>query len=236
MKTDGTDYLDIKYNEQEKPKTGFPYQLAEYLVNRFELKSGQKLFEIGCGRCEMLNSFSKLGFEISGVDSSERARNFAPTNISKLEILDISKNNLPFDNNEFDVIFTKSVIEHISDPTQLMKEILRILKPKGLIIVLTPDWVSQMETFYEHPTHVHPYQPKGLEDLLIMSGFINTNSENFFYNENLWNSSFWRFIGSILRKFISTKKGRSLANLTGIKFLRWSVEKQVLGYGYKPSS
>lgn len=29
MKTDGTDYLDIKYNEQEKPKTGFPYQLTD---------------------------------------------------------------------------------------------------------------------------------------------------------------------------------------------------------------
>ena len=115
-----------------------------------------------------------------------------------------------------------------------MKEILRILKPGGIVITLTPEWVSQIETFYEDPTHVHPYQPKGLEDLLIMSGFTDTSSEIFFYHEYLWNSTFWRSIASILQKFISTKGGRRLSTLTGNKFLRWSVEKQVLGVGKKP--
>ncbi len=112
----GTDYLDIKYNEKDKPKTDFPIHLGQYLINRFNIKPGEKLLEIGCGRCEMLNSFSELGLNISGVDSSEKTRDYAPKTISRLEILDTSQNIIPFDENEFDIIFTKSVIEHIFDP------------------------------------------------------------------------------------------------------------------------
>ena len=230
---DEIDYLDVTYDENEKPRTDFPFNLTKYLVDRFHLKKNSKILDVGCGRCEVLDAFNKLGLNISGVDVSERIRGFAPKAISKLEILDFSKENLPFDDDEFDVIFTKSVIEHVSDPTHLMKEILRILKPGGIFISLTPEWASQMKTFYDDPTHVHPYQPKGLKDLLILSEFKDVHAEIFYYHELLWKSSFWRFFASILRKFISNKTGRSLTASTGIKLFRWSVERQILGYGYK---
>jgi len=229
---DGIDYLDVTYDENEKPRTDFPFNLAKYLVDRFHLENS-KILDVGCGRCEVLDAFNKLGLDISGVDASERIRGFAPKAISKLEILDFSKENLPFDDDEFDVIFTKSVIEHVSDPTHLMKEILRILKPRGIFISLTPEWASQMKTFYDDPTHVHPYQLKGLKDLLILSEFKDVHAEIFYYHELLWKSSFWRFFASILRKFISNKTGRSLTESTGIKLFRWGVERQILGIGYK---
>jgi len=229
---DGIDYLDVTYDENEKPRTDFPFNLAKYLVDRFHLENS-KILDVGCGRCEVLDAFNKLGLDISGVDASERIRGFAPKSVSKLEILDFSKENFPFDDNEFDVIFTKSVIEHVSDPTHLMKEILRILKPGGVFISLTPEWASQMKTFYDDPTHVHPYQLKGLKDLLILSEFKDVHAEIFYYHELLWKSSFWRFFASILRKFISNKTGRSLTESTGIKLFRWSVERQILGIGYK---
>jgi len=227
------DYLDVKYDTTEKPLTEFPLKLAEYIIKRFNLKPKSKFFEIGCGRCETLSAFSKLGLDVSGVDSSKRAKEFAPKNISKLEILDISKDKLPFEDNEFDVIFTKSVIEHISDPKFLITEIFRVLKPGGIFIVLTPDWISQMHTFYEDPTHVHPYQLKGLEDLFKMNGFKNIKTEWFFYHELIWKSSFWRFISSIMQRLYSTKTARNLTKSTGVKFFRWGVERQLLGYGYK---
>jgi ubiquinone/menaquinone biosynthesis C-methylase UbiE len=230
---DEIDYLDVTYNEHEKPRTDFPFNLTKYLVDRFQLEKGSKVLDVGCGRCEVLESFYKLGFDISGVDASERIRGFVPNAISKLEILDFSKESLPFNDNEFDIIFTKSVVEHIYDPTHLMKEVIRILKPGGIFISLTPEWASQMKTFYDDPTHVHPYQPKGLKDLLILSQFKNVHAEIFYYHELLWKSSFWRFCASVLRKFISNKTARYLTESTGIKLFRWGVERQILGYGYK---
>lgn len=232
-KKDGVDYLDIAYNENEKPRTTFPFNLTKYIIDRFQIEQGSKILDVGCGRCEILNSFNKLSMDIFGVDRSEQARKFAPKTISKLEILDFSKEKLPFNDNFFDVVFTKSVVEHIFDPTHLMKEILRILKPGGLFISLTPEWASQVKTFYDDPTHIHPYQPKGLKDLLLLSEFKEVNSEIFYYHELLWTSAFWRFFASVLRKFISNKTGRYLTERTGIKLFRWGVERQILGYGYK---
>jgi len=229
----GIDYLDVTYDENDKPKTDFPFNLAKYIVDKFDLKKNNTILDVGCGRCEVLTAFGQLGLDISGVDASERIRGFAPKEISKLEILDFSKENFPFNDNEFDVVFTKSVIEHIHEPTHFMKEILRILKPGGVFISLTPEWASQMKTFYDDPTHVHPYQPKGVRDLLTLSEFKDAHAEIFYYHELLWTSSFCRFIASILRKIISGKTGRSLTTSTGIKLFRWSVERQILGYGYK---
>ena len=232
-KSKGIDYLDVTYDENEKPRTDFPFNLAKHIVDRFHLKKNSKILDVGCGRCEILDAFNQLGLDISGVDASERIRVFAPKDISKLDILDFSKENIPFDDDEFDVIFTKSVIEHIHDPTLLMKEILRILKPGGIFISLTPEWASQMKTFYDDPTHVHPYQPKGLKDLLILSEFKDVHAEIFYYHELLWSSSFCRFFASVLRKLISNKTGRCLTDFTGIKLFRWSVERQILAYGHK---
>ena len=230
---DGIDYLDVTYDEKDKPRTDFPFNLAKRIVDKFDLKNNNKILDVGCGRCEVLTAFGQLGLDISGVDASERISSFAPKGISKLEILDFSKEDFPFSDNEFDVIFTKSVIEHIHDPTHFMKEILRILKPGGIFISLTPEWASQIKTFYDDPTHVHPYQPKGLKDLLILSEFKDAHAEIFYYHELLWSSSFCRFIAAILRKVISNKTGRSITKSTGIKLFRWSVERQILGYGYK---
>lgn len=232
-KSKSIDYLDVEYDENEIPRTDFPFNLAKHIVDRFHLKKNSKILDVGCGRCEILDAFKQLGLDISGVDASERIRVFAPKDISKLEILDFSKENIPFDDDEFDVIFTKSVIEHIHDPTLLMKEILRILKPGGIFISLTPEWASQMKTFYDDPTHIHPYQPKGLKVLLILSEFKDVHAEIFYYHELLWSSSFCRFFASVLRKLISNKTGRSLTDFTGIKLFRWSVERQILAYGHK---
>ena len=230
---DSIDYLDVTYDEEDKPRTNFPFNLAKHIVDKFDLKKNDKILDVGCGRCEVLTAFGQLGLDISGVDASERIRSFAPKELSKLEILDFSKENFPFDDNEFDVVFSKSVIEHIHNPAHLMKEILRILKPGGIIIGLIPEWESQMKTFYDDPTHIHPYQPEGMKYLLTLSEFKNVNAEIFYYHELMWTSSFYRFLASILRKLISNKTGRSLTTSTGIKLFRWGVERQILGYGYK---
>ena len=47
-----------------------------------------------------------------------------------------------------------------------MKESWRVLKPGGRLIALTPDWKSQMKTFYNDYTHVRPYTVDSLGDLL----------------------------------------------------------------------
>ena len=54
---------------------------------------------------------------------------------------DVNKK-LPYKDNSFDVIFSGELIEHTFDDLEFLKECKRILKPKGLIIITTPNLIS----------------------------------------------------------------------------------------------
>ena len=58
--------------------------------------------------------------------------------------------NLPFSDNEFDVIFCNHVLEHIPDDTKAMQELYRILKPGGLGIFQIPQDLNRKTTFEDN--------------------------------------------------------------------------------------
>ena len=53
---------------------------------------------------------------------------------------DLETGRLPFADNRFDLVFSKSVLEHIHKPRQYLAEIYRVLKPGGVFVALVPDW------------------------------------------------------------------------------------------------
>jgi len=59
----------------------------------------------------------------------------------------------PFKDNEFDLIFGHSVFEHLDDQLEIMKEMWRILKPKGRIIITVPHF--RCTDAFTDPTHKH---------------------------------------------------------------------------------
>lgn len=54
---------------------------------------------------------------------------------------------LPFENEAFDVVFCNHVLEHIPDDTQAMKELFRVMKPKGWGIFQVPMDIHRTHTF-----------------------------------------------------------------------------------------
>lgn len=58
--------------------------------------------------------------------------------------------NLPFKNNEFDVVFCNHVLEHITDDTKAMQELYRVLKPGGFGIFQIPQDLSRAVTFEDN--------------------------------------------------------------------------------------
>ena len=55
--------------------------------------------------------------------------------------------NLPFQDNEYDIILCNHVLEHISDDTKAMRELYRVLKPDGMAILQIPQDLSRVTTF-----------------------------------------------------------------------------------------
>jgi ubiquinone/menaquinone biosynthesis C-methylase UbiE len=225
------DYVAITYDEKRTPKTDYPLQMAKYLANRFNLKSGATFLEIACGRGDFLRAFNCIGMQCTAVDISQSAIDLNKDFGAKL--CNVSCEELPFSDNSFDIVYSKSLVEHMWDATFLMSEIRRVLKPGGLCITMTPDWVSQMPVFFEDYTHCRPYTLDSLRDLMISSKFLTVKSEFFCQHPLIWNSKIHAFLAKIIRMLISTPKARKITEKTGIKFFRWSVELMILATGYK---
>jgi ubiquinone/menaquinone biosynthesis C-methylase UbiE len=116
-------YVEVAYKETEKPFGEYPLQLAEYLADRYHMKKGMKLLDNGCGRGEFLHAFGSMGMEVHGTDVSSYCKD--------ARIVDLNKENLPYPDNYFDVVFSKSVIEHISNTEHYVNEMKRVLKKGG---------------------------------------------------------------------------------------------------------
>lgn len=225
------DYVSIIYDKERIPETGYPFRLAVYLFNRFKMREGQKLLEIGCGRGEFLKGFQGLGLDCDGVDKSDYC---LKEKVSlRVKCLDISCDRLPFADNSFDIVYHKSVLEHFYNPENLMNETYRILKPGGRVIILTPDWVSQVRVFYEDFTHCRPYDIMSLSDLLKAYGFSEVSTELFYQLPILWKYQFLKAVGRFFRVFLSVPNARKITQMTRVNFFRWSTELMILGTATK---
>lgn len=124
-----------------------------------DLKKG-RLVEIGCGTGDMLKSFADWGWQVEGVDFDPVAVGNARGKGLLVRQGDLLSQQYP--SNSFDAIFASHVIEHVPDPTTLMIECRRILRPGGRIAMLTPNanaWGHSMFREYwrplEPPRHLH---------------------------------------------------------------------------------
>lgn len=159
------------------------------------------------------------GLEAYGTDISsycEQAR-----------IVDLNQDKLPFPDEYFDAVFSKSVIEHIDNVEHYMSEMKRVLKSGGRLILMAPDWESQYKIFYQDPTHIHPYTVKSFERLLNMFEFQDVESEKFVQLPSVWKSRWARLFSSLIRMAGPVKK------IYRNKFIRFSRELMVLGSGVK---
>lgn len=184
MNTAKRDYVDVVYNEQDRPLTTYPQQLARHLFDRYGLNQGDKLLDIGCGRGEFLRGFIDCGVTGYGVDQSRAAERFCPN--AELRTTDLENSGIPYDDESFDVVYSKSVIEHFYYPERMVQEMYRVLKPGGLAITLCPDWEFNYRIYFEDYTHRTPFMQSSLRDIHLIHGFEDINVGRFRQLPILW--------------------------------------------------
>ena len=106
---------------------------------------------------------------------------------------------LPYEDNYFDVIYSKSIIEHFYFPEKIFQEAYRVLKPGGIIITLTPEWKYIYKSFYDDYTHRVPFTKTSLRDIHEMQNFKQIQVESFIQLPILFKKSYF----SYFLKFLS---------------------------------
>lgn len=98
-----------------------------------------------------------LGFTDSIVDHLKRKR----SNIKSIEFEDITKTNIP--DGSYDGVVSVEVIEHVPEDSLFVRQIHRILKPGGFLVLTTPNGESREKT---NPDHIREYSRVELESKL----------------------------------------------------------------------
>jgi SAM-dependent methyltransferase len=121
-------------------------------IHRF-IRPASQVLDAGCGRylklCKELSGVARMvGIDLeSTLETDNRSAPFGVRG-------DLSR--LPFASGCFDIVVSRSVIEHLSDPPVVFREFSRILRPGGILIMVTPnkyDYVSLIATLTPHWFH-----------------------------------------------------------------------------------
>ena len=221
------DYLDVEYSLTSKPKTDYPSLLAAELASRWDLKRGDSLLDVACGRAEMSAGFAALGFVVTAVDSSPKARAHATQAGATFVAHSVDPSaSIPVADGSFDVIFCKSFVEHLREPVTFAEDCFRILKPGGKVLFLTPDWEVNQKIFFDDVTHVTPFTRTTMRQVLEISGFDCLESYRFRQLPATWGSPTVNLLSAMVAPFVPSR--------TTQKFFRWSRELMLCGVGLKP--
>jgi 2-polyprenyl-6-hydroxyphenyl methylase / 3-demethylubiquinone-9 3-methyltransferase len=117
---------------------------AKLMIDGLELEDGDKVLDVGCGDAFYLHLLSNLGMNLKlyGTDVDTAALESAKKNLRgkniQFKIGDLMKK-LPYDDNTFDKVVMSEVAEHLPNDVKGLKEVLRVLKPGGIISLSVPN-------------------------------------------------------------------------------------------------
>jgi 2-polyprenyl-6-hydroxyphenyl methylase / 3-demethylubiquinone-9 3-methyltransferase len=98
--------------------------------------SGKRALDVGCGGGLLAEEFAAMGFAVTGIDPSEAslaaARAHAAASGMRIDYRPGSGDELPFENETFDVVYCCDVLEHIPNWDAVIGEISRVLKQNGI--------------------------------------------------------------------------------------------------------
>ncbi len=101
-----------------------------------ELEANHQVLEIGSGlgilAGEVAKRLNNKG-SMTGIEISQEQLQKVPKDITNLRFVQGDASQLPFEDNTFDVVYGRYILEHVSNPTQVLHEVWRVLKPEGKV-------------------------------------------------------------------------------------------------------
>lgn len=164
-----------------------------------KINKNMNLLEIGCGYGFFVENLKNKGYDIKGIEVSNIRREYGIKALA-CEIYDINLLNQNISDSQkekYDVIFLFHVLEHISEPEKFLRNIRKMLKKEGSLIIEVPNLDDHMlerskeyRDFYFQRAHITYFNKTTLINLLTKSGYIDMEFEGV-QRYNLYNALNW---------------------------------------------
>jgi SAM-dependent methyltransferase len=127
------------FDELRESEDVEPFPVTER-IHRFSAARGKRVLDVGCGNGYVLSHYARHGADVAGADVTARAIELTRERFRLLgleaDLRQVDGFELPFEDASFDVVCSMGVLHHVPDPTPLVREIERVLKPGGELLVM----------------------------------------------------------------------------------------------------
>lgn len=148
LESDRADWWQSKNFDKWKSHYISEYPRGEFILERlrryapdFEVV-GARILDVGCGDAGVPIAFAEAGAEAVGIEpfgrSVERGSVRAEEHGVDVELHEGFAESLPFPEASFDLVVLDNVLEHVNDRDRTLVEIRRVLRPGGLLYLVTP--------------------------------------------------------------------------------------------------
>ena len=183
MKVSGFDDTIAWYNQNAQKYATVNSGLADLdqideLAKR--IPAGSRILDAGCAAGRDSNLFAKRGFKVTGIDISDGLIEIAKRDFPRIKFIKMSFLNLSFNDECFDAVWAHQSLLHlesINHVTISLKEFYRVLKPKGILLVLVKAQMGNdktaivSDTFSGHDRFFQYFTKDEINNLLDNVGF-----------------------------------------------------------------
>jgi SAM-dependent methyltransferase len=172
----------------------FLYKNLKEIVKKYNLSENKKILDVGCGvkpYKELFKNCEYIGIDIEGGGHKDEY---------KIVDLYFDGKNIPFENETFDVVLSTQVLEHTYDFDYLLKEMIRVLRKDGHLLITTPFVWNEHEIPFDFYRFTKFFYKNKIKDLNLKLIEIKPTC------------GFWATYGQLLSAFLAEQTKNILKN------------------------
>ena len=203
---------------------------------KLNLESNQLLLDMGCGEGRhSIGALLETPANVIGMDLSVQDLKIAKHRLNDFDLSDINTsctfgvgniNDIPIKSASLDAVMCSEVLEHVDSPEESIHELVRVLKPGGVMALSVPRYLPELicwklsKEYSQTPGgHVRIFRHRQLKDLAVNAGL---EYQSFHWAHGLHSPYWW-----LQCMFWKTKETSYIVNLYH-KLLVWDLMKKPL--------
>lgn len=183
--------------------SGWFHRESGELFEGFPISPEDSVLDIGCGDGPFSSFCAELGAEVIFADiNAEKVaaiesmlKNSAARAIQGL-VTDAKP--IPLPDGRVNKIIAMEVLEHVEDPAQFMRELVRVAKPGAQFLITVPGPLGESvqkklapDSYFEHPNHIRVFQCDEFARLIEDAGLVIERRADYGFYWSMWWFFFW---------------------------------------------